>query len=84
MEDNSAASEKLPTIQQPDDLPPLSASHIPSAECQFGVAGRSEHVRALVADGRLRRLPTVESTTTPDQRDPIQVADGQPGGPVRR
>ncbi len=38
---------------------PLSATQIPSAELQFGVAGRSEQVQALIADGRLRRLPVV-------------------------
>ena len=41
----------------------MSATHIPSAEFQFGVAGRNEQVRALVADGRLRRLPVVDDPT---------------------
>jgi general secretion pathway protein D len=45
-------------------LPPLAASQIPSAEFQFGVAGRNKHVRTLVAEGRLRRLPTVTSSHT--------------------
>jgi general secretion pathway protein D len=39
------------------------AASIPSSELQFGVAGRSEHIRALVADGRLRRLPTVTTAS---------------------
>lgn len=44
----------------PEELPPLAAKEISSAELQFGVAGRAEHVRTLVADGRLRRLPMVD------------------------
>ena len=58
-EDDSTASHPLPPVRQPDDLPPLSAAAIPSAEFQFGVAGRAELVRTLVAEGRLRRLPIV-------------------------
>jgi general secretion pathway protein D len=46
--------------QNSEDLPPLSAAQIPSSEFQFGVAGRANHVRVLVDDGRLRRLPTTE------------------------
>ena len=42
-----------------DELPPLEAGDIPSSEMQFGAVGRAPHVQALVADGRLRRLPTV-------------------------
>jgi Bacterial type II and III secretion system protein len=52
-------TETLPP-PQPDDLPPLSAAHIPSAEFQFGVTGRADYVRSMVADGRLRRLPLVD------------------------
>jgi general secretion pathway protein D len=51
-----------------------SAASIPSSELQFGVAGRSEHVRSLVADGKLRRLPAV-SSTTPSQDD-VRTAHG--------
>jgi hypothetical protein len=53
-----ARADSLPSARAAE-LPPLAASQIPSAEFQFGVAGRAEHVRALVAEGRLRRLPTV-------------------------
>jgi hypothetical protein len=59
-------TEALPP-PQPDELPPLSAAQIPSAEFQFGVVGRSNHVRAMVADGRLRRLPLVDR----DQTQPV-------------
>ena len=58
-ESTSAPTEALPP-PQPAELPPLSAVHIPSAEFQFGVAGRADHVRSMVADGRLRRLPIVD------------------------
>jgi general secretion pathway protein D len=51
---------------------PMSATQIPSAEFQFGVAGRSDAVQALVADGRLRRLPAVIPAST-------QVAVVKPG-----
>jgi general secretion pathway protein D len=44
----------------PVEMPPMSADEIPSAEFQFGSAGRHEHVQALLAEGRLRRLPSVE------------------------
>lgn len=43
----------------PYSLEPLSAARIPSAEFQFGVAGRNVQTRNLVNDGRLRRLPAV-------------------------
>jgi len=46
-------------VRQSDTAEGLSARQIPSAEFQFGAAGRSEQVRALVAEGRLRRLPLV-------------------------
>jgi type II/III secretion system protein len=50
------------TLKQPDSFEPLSAAHIPSAEFQFGAAGQNEKVRALVAEGKLRRLPLVLRT----------------------
>jgi len=37
----------------------MSATQIPSAEFQFGVTGRKDEVQAMIADGRLRRLPAV-------------------------
>jgi len=49
--------------KQPVSLEPLSARRIPSAEFQFGAAGKNEQVRALMAEGRLRRLPIVDSTS---------------------
>jgi general secretion pathway protein D len=57
-------SDGAPILKQPDSLEPLSAARIPSAEFQFGAAGQNEHVRALVAEGRLRRLPLVMQTDT--------------------
>jgi hypothetical protein len=86
-ETDASVFDAFPTVQQPDDLPPLSAANIPSAEFQFGVAGRSENVRAMVADGRLRRLPSVESTEAlpamvDDER--IQVADRPQESPIYR
>jgi general secretion pathway protein D len=53
-----ASIERLPP-PQPYVLPPMSAEQILSAEFQFGTAGRSAQVRALVAENRLRRLPQV-------------------------
>jgi hypothetical protein len=55
---DDATDESMPSVGG-SALPPLAASQIPSAEFQFGVAGRAEHVRTLVAGGRLRRLPIV-------------------------
>lgn len=52
-----------PSAVPATELPPLSAADIPSSEFQFGVAGRTEQVRMLVTEGRLRRLPTVERST---------------------
>jgi general secretion pathway protein D len=52
------------TLKRPGSLEPLSARHIPSAEFQFGAAGQSEQVRTLMAEGRLRRLPMVDPTST--------------------
>jgi general secretion pathway protein D len=51
--------EVLPTPTNVGSPEPMSATQIPSAEFQFGVAGRNEQVRVLVDDGRLRRLPVV-------------------------
>jgi hypothetical protein len=56
---SSGTQETLPPPPKLELHGPLSATQIPSAEFQFGAAGRSEQVRALVADGRLRRLPVV-------------------------
>jgi general secretion pathway protein D len=58
LEIKDTSEDSFPSAM-PTVLPPLSAGQIPSSEFQFGVAGRAEHVRALVADGRLRRLPIV-------------------------
>jgi general secretion pathway protein D len=54
----------LPDPRQPESLEPLSAARIPSAEFQFGVAGRRAELQALVAEGRLRRLPSVQPNTS--------------------
>ncbi len=62
-------------LKQPESIEPLSATHIPSAEFQFGAAGRNEQVRVLVAEGRLRRLPLV---LPPDAR--IVTANPSAGG----
>jgi general secretion pathway protein D len=60
------------------------ATCIPSSECQFGVAGRSEHVRALVADGRLRRLPNVDKVPHPLRDDRNHIAEGTSSPPLQR
>jgi hypothetical protein len=65
-----ASEDSYPSADD-TQFPPLVASQIPSAEFQFGVAGRAEHVRALVAEGRLRRLPVVLF-------DDSQIADNSP------
>jgi hypothetical protein len=54
-------ADAMPSPEEADALVPESAREIHSAELQFGALGRSEHVRTLVAEGRLRRLPGVES-----------------------
>jgi hypothetical protein len=61
----SSPQETLPAPPKLELHGPLSATQIPSAEFQFGAAGRNEQVRALVADGRLRRLPIVVSAADP-------------------
>ncbi len=53
------ADDSLPAPANVESSEPMSATQIPSAEFQFGVAGRNEQVRAFVDDGRLRRLPAV-------------------------
>lgn len=55
----SSSIQLMPAHTGLDASGSLSARQISSAELQFGVAGRSEHVRSLMVDGRLRRLPTV-------------------------
>jgi general secretion pathway protein D len=63
-----ASEEEYPSASD-EELPPLFAGDISTAECQFGVAGRAKHVRVLVAEGRLRRLPNVSLAED-------QLADG--------
>jgi general secretion pathway protein D len=75
----SAPSSNTPqeTLPAPPNLEfrgPMSATQIPSAEFQFGAAGRTEQVRALVADGRLRRLPFVASADS----KPLAAAPTKP------
>jgi general secretion pathway protein D len=62
------SSEEMPAHVESD------AAYIPSSECQFGVAGRSEHVRTMVADGRLRRLPSVNPARASAGDDQIRTA----------
>ena len=52
-------SGSAPVLKQPTTMEPLSAARIPSSEFQFGAAGQNEQIRALVAAGRLRRLPLI-------------------------
>lgn len=63
----------VPTPVLPPELPPLSAADIPSSEFQFGVAGRTEQVRVLMTEGRLRRLPKVERGTLPGSPKTVRV-----------
>ena len=58
---NQSAPTEGASLKQPGSLEPLSARRIPSAEFQFGTAGKNEQVRSLMAEGRLRRLPMVDS-----------------------
>jgi general secretion pathway protein D len=79
--DNPA--ETLPPPQSADP-PPLSADQIPSAELQFGAAGRYGHVRVLLAEGRLRRLPTVQqrgSITTQPAANGQELFSAPPSPP---
>jgi hypothetical protein len=75
------------SIEESEDLPEQlesNAAYIPTAECQFGVAGRSEHVRSLVADGRLRRLPTIVEASQSMHDDQIRTAQGTSSSTPRR
>jgi hypothetical protein len=58
-ETSNAKPHDITSLKYSDSLEPLSAASIPSAEFQFGRAGQNEQVRALVVEGRLRRLPLV-------------------------
>lgn len=60
----SNLEDTLPLPPQNEPLAPLSANQIPSAEFQFGAAGRNDQVRAMIADGQLRRLPVVAAAAT--------------------
>jgi general secretion pathway protein D len=90
-------ADALPSPEEAEVLLPQSAAEIHSAEFQFGAAGRSKLVRALVAEGHLRRLPGVESpaaivaqrfaTGTPPHTSTtpsITPADRPQARPVRR
>jgi general secretion pathway protein D len=59
VENGTEPADALPSPEEAEELEPQSAEQIHSAEFQFGAAGRSEHVRVLVAQGTLRRLPSV-------------------------
>lgn len=61
---NNNSDGSLPPPKTDESPEPMSASQIPSAEFQFGIAGRNDQVQTLVADGRLRRLPTVPLANT--------------------
>jgi general secretion pathway protein D len=65
------------------DLPHVAAAQIPSSVLQFGVAGRDQHVRTLVADGRLRRLPTTDQAPPLEDTRESDIASGQ-AAPVYR
>jgi general secretion pathway protein D len=69
--DSASAPTELLPAPQPADLPPLSAARVPSAERQFGAAGRADPVCAMPADARLRRLPGVDPQ---DSQSVIQVS----------
>jgi general secretion pathway protein D len=73
------ATEPAPPADGEEALPEQvdgSAADIPSAEFQFGVAGRDPNVRAMVADGRLRRLPSVGSARSAVGEGQIRTANG--------
>ena len=75
------ATETLPTPPKVELHGPMSATQIPSAEFQFGAAGRSEQVQALVADGRLRRLPLISvADTRPAAATPLKPSIFPPPG----
>jgi hypothetical protein len=74
----AGGTEEMP--EQSED----SAANIPSSELQFGAAGRSEHVRTLVADGRLRRLPSVSPSPSAATNAQIRTAQGTGSGTLVR
>jgi general secretion pathway protein D len=76
MEEEIIESEPAENGEEIPDQIEGDAAHIPSSECQFGVAGRPEHVRAMVADGRLRRLPSVGTAPPAARDDQIRTAQG--------
>jgi general secretion pathway protein D len=76
--DHGARLERLPP-PQPYELPPMSAGEVPSAEFQFGTAGRTAQVRTLVAESRLRRLPKVETASA--VATPAVASNALFGGP---
>jgi hypothetical protein len=67
-------TDALPAPATADSLEPLSATQIPSAEFQFGVAGRRGEVQAMIADGQLRRLPAVTPATNTAVIGKVRVA----------
>jgi general secretion pathway protein D len=70
----NGAEEAPPAEADGDSYEPMSATKIPSAEFQFGVVGRNEQVRAMIADGRLRRLPAVSQTGSAASMGTVTVA----------
>jgi general secretion pathway protein D len=76
-----APTETIETLPAPDES---DAASISSSELQFGVAGRPEHVRALVAEGRLRRLPTTAGAPAPAQEDAVRTAHREEAASARR
>jgi hypothetical protein len=80
VEENGGTIERLPP-PHPYELQPMSAGEIPSAEYQFGTAGRSAQVRALVAENRLRRLPKVETASASAVPTPAVASNALFGGP---
>ena len=66
--------EALPVPTNADTLEPMSATQIPSAEFQFGVAGRKGEVQAMIADGQLRRLPAVTPASSSAVIGSVRVA----------
>jgi general secretion pathway protein D len=76
--DHGARLERLPP-PQPYELSPMSAGEVPSAEFQFGTAGRTAQVRALVAESRLRRQPKVETASA--VATPAVASNALFGGP---
>jgi general secretion pathway protein D len=61
---------EIETLPPPEsgDLAPLSAGPIPSAEFQFGTAGKYGHVQTLMAEGRLKRLPHLQQNNSTPPR----------------